>query len=249
MACTKKGKMSKKRYSHIFFDLDNTLWDFHTNSFHALHTAFQKFPELNESTDFTLFFNTYSKYNHELWEAYRNKKVVKKELVLQRFQKTIDELNVSGVDAGEMNSLYLSEMPKQKKLIEGAVELLNYLTVKGYSLLIITNGFREVQFKKLEATGLAKYFTKVFISEDIQSPKPHRQIFEYAVKSSNAPKNKSLMVGDDWEVDVNGAINFGMDAVLFSQESYKNEQKLKIIRQNRNLVYVVDELKDLMRIL
>lgn len=241
--------MSKKRYSHIFFDLDNTLWDFHTNSFHALHAAFQKFPELNESTDFTLFFNTYSKYNHELWEAYRNKKVVKKELVRQRFQKTFHELNVSGVDAGEMNSLYLNEMPKQKKLVEGAIELLEYLTVKGYSLLIITNGFREVQFKKLEVTGLAKYFNKVFISEDIQSPKPHRQIFEYAAKSSNAPKNKSLMVGDDWEVDIKGATDFGIDAVFYIAGKQNDEQKIKFIKQNRNLVYLVDKLINLKRIL
>jgi len=241
--------MSKKRYTHIFFDLDNTLWDFHTNSFHALHAAFQKFPNLNESTDFTTFFNTYSKYNHELWNAYRNKKVAKKELVLQRFQKTFHELNVSGVDAGEMNSLYLSEMPKQKKLVEGAVELLEYLTVKGYSLLIITNGFREVQFKKLEITGLAKYFNKVFISEDIQSPKPHRQIFEYAVKSSNAPKNKSLMVGDDWDVDIKGATDFGIDAVFYKAGQQNDEQKIKFIKQNKNLVYSVNSLKDLRSIL
>jgi putative hydrolase of the HAD superfamily len=241
--------MSKKRYSHIFFDLDNTLWDFHTNSFHALHTVFQKFPKLYNKIDFTQFFNTYSKHNHELWEAYKNKKVVKKELVLQRFQKTFSELNISAIDAAEMNSLYLSEMPKQRQLVEGAIELLDYLTAKGYLLLIITNGFREVQLKKLEETGLSKYFNKVFISEDVQSPKPHRQIFEYAVKSSNASKSKSLMVGDDWEVDIKGATDFGIDAVFFKANNQNDEQQVKLIKQNRNLVYSVNMLKDMKSVL
>jgi putative hydrolase of the HAD superfamily len=123
------------------------------------------------------------------------------------------------IDADEMNALYLSEMPKQKVLNEGVIDILNYLTKKRYHLNIITNGFKEVQRKKIETSGLKPYFDKIFISEEIKFPKPERGIFEYSIKSANALKNKSIMVGDDWDVDVLGAINFGIDAVHYKKNT------------------------------
>ncbi len=201
----------KKRYTHIFFDLDNTLWDFETNSFYAMKETFRHYKLDEKGVDFRFFFETYSKHNHQLWQDYRNGKVVKNELKRLRFQKTFTDLEINDIDSLEMNQFYLTEMPGQTYLIEGAVELLDYLKSKGYFLFIITNGFREVQHKKLEATGLKKYFTKVFISEDIKAPKPSKEIFEYALKSANAKKKRSLMVGDDPIVDIEGAFHFGMD--------------------------------------
>jgi len=205
----------RKKYTHLFFDLDNTLWDFKTNSLHALRATFVELGLNQKSVRFEQFFEAYSVHNHNLWEDYRNKKVRKAELTRQRFQLTFDELGITGINADEMNHRYLTEMPKQNHLEEGAIELLDDLKAKRYKLFIITNGFKEVQLKKMHTSGLQPYFEKVFISEEVKAPKPDPMIFEHAVKSTNAKKSCSLMLGDDWNVDIKGALNFGMDAIYY----------------------------------
>jgi putative hydrolase of the HAD superfamily len=227
-------KMNKK-YTHIFFDLDNTLWDFERNSRNAMFVAFHQF-KLDGLCKFNLFFETYTKHNHALWESYRKNEVVKKELTRLRFENTFTELELNGVDAIEINNLYLNEMPKQKKLNEGVTEILIYLKKKRYHLNIITNGFREVQREKIETSGLKPYFDKIFISEEIKSPKPEREIFEYSIKSANAKKVNSIMVGDDWEVDVLGAVNCGIDAVHYQN---RIEQNLTKVSNPNNTPYTI----------
>ena len=100
-------------------------------------------------------------------------------------------------------------------LFPGTLDTLCNLKAKGYQMHIITNGFREVQNKKLVHSGLSGFFTKVFISEDIQANKPNQQIFEHALKSTNARKKKSVMIGDNWDTTIEGALNFGMDQIMF----------------------------------
>lgn len=213
-----------KKYTHLFFDLDNTLWDFEKNSKKAMVEAFN-FYELQNQADFELFFNVYSKHNTKLWQSYRNKEVGKKELIKKRFENTFKDLGIAGVDPEEMNNHYLKVMPKQKELFDGVIDVLDYLRKKNYLLFIITNGFREVQNEKMVSSGLDPFFSKIFISEDIKTPKPCREIFEYAVKSANAKKSKSIMIGDDWEVDIIGALNFGMDAIHYTNNDYLNIQR------------------------
>ena len=240
--------MRNRKYTHVFFDLDNTLWDFENNSRNAMLQTFNFF-EIKEGTDFDLFFEIYSLHNHALWESYRNKEIGKNELIKQRFQKTLSELNIQGIEPEEMNEHYLSEMPKQKILNPGALEILYYLKSKRYELSIITNGFREVQLKKLQSSGLDSFFTKVFISEVIKTPKPGREIFEYAVKSTNAKKAKSIMVGDDWEVDVLGALQYGIDAVHFDPLYSTGFQEVENPTKGSVLVFKTASLEDLKLIL
>jgi putative hydrolase of the HAD superfamily len=119
-----------------------------------------------------------------------------------------------------LNDAYLTEMPRQLRLVPGAVKVLDYLHHR-YKMSIITNGFKEVQVEKLSQTGLMKYFDKVFISEEIGAQKPHKKIFEHAVKSMNALKKKSLMIGDSWDADIVGAQLFGMDQIYYCPKSEK----------------------------
>ncbi len=196
----------------------------------------------NNGVEFDRFFAIYNQNNDALWEAYRKKEFTKKELTSHSFQLTFDALNMTGIDALEMNELYLSEMPKQTHLIEGAREILHLAKSRGYRMFIITNGFKEVQQQKLLNTDLAGYFEKLFISEEIKTPKPGRQIFEYAVKSANAKKQKSLMIGDDWDVDIQGARNFGMDAVFYNRLKDTVDSK-------HNSVTIIESLNELTDIL
>ncbi len=235
----------KRKYSHLFFDLDNTLWDFSANSYDAMKSAFTRVDWQLSKTEFDLFFYAYSENNRMLWDEYRKGNVLKKELVSLRFQKTFDELRIKGIDPLEMNDIYLEEMPRQTRLVNGAESVLEYLKNRGYEMFIITNGFTQVQHKKLESAGIRKYFKKVFISEEILAPKPAREIFEYALKSANAPKVRSIMIGDDYESDIRGALDFGIDAVYINSHKDNNNSLFSEGFNFRNLLFRINSLSEI----
>ncbi|MCX6238313.1 MAG: YjjG family noncanonical pyrimidine nucleotidase [Bacteroidia bacterium] len=205
-----------KKYTHLFFDLDNTIWDFNSNSFDALYIALDKLQLLGVIGSYDTFFKIYSEVNERLWDLYRQGMMTKKVLSVQRFEESFEKnetpLNIGGE---VVNDAYLAEMPLQTKLVEGARKVLDYLHGR-YEVAIITNGFKEVQYDKIQKSDLSKYFRKIFISEEIGAQKPGRQIFEYAVKSMNAPKRSSLMIGDSWDVDIVGAMKFGIDQIYYN---------------------------------
>lgn len=236
---------AKKKYTHLFFDLDNTLWNFDVNSYHAMQASFSHYNLQTGKCNFDLFFTVFSENNKLLWDQYRQGTIQKKELIRLRFQQTFEALSITDVDAIEMNEHYLGEMPKQKKLMPGAKVLLDYLTSKGYALFIITNGFSQVQQKKMEAAGILKYFRKIFVSEAVKAPKPAKQIFEYALKSAHAPKAFSLMIGDDYHSDISGALNFGMDAVYLTHDINSLTSELFEKKQTRARLYQINELQEL----
>jgi len=202
-------------YTHLFFDLDNTLWDFNANSYDALYDAMKKMDILPKIGDYDRYFSVYHDVNERLWALYRDNKMTKNVLRGLRFEESLELNGTPMPGIGDaINEAYLTEMPKQLRLVPGAITVLDYLHHK-YRMAVITNGFREVQVEKLDQSGLRKYFDKMIISEEVGAQKPHRMIFEHAVKSMNAPKKKSLMIGDSWEADIIGARQFGMDQIYF----------------------------------
>ena len=214
--------MTTKKYTHLFFDLDNTIWDFNSNSFDALYTALDKLGLLERIGSYADFFKIYSDVNERLWDLYRHGLMTKKVLGVKRFEESFEKngtpVNIGG---GVVNDAYLTEMPSQTRLVKGAREVLDYLHGR-YEIAIITNGFKEVQYDKIKKSELSKYFSKIFISEEIGAQKPGKKIFEHSIKSMNAPKKSSLMIGDSWEVDIVGAMNFGIDQIYYNP---KIEQK------------------------
>ncbi|HWS01339.1 MAG TPA: YjjG family noncanonical pyrimidine nucleotidase [Prolixibacteraceae bacterium] len=209
------------KYTHLFFDLDNTLWDFNANSYDALYLALKKMDLLEKIGAYDSYFSIYHKVNERLWDLYKDNKITKNVLRGLRFEESLELNNTPMPGIGDaLNGVYLEEMPKQLKLVPGALVVLDFLHHR-YRMSIITNGFREVQGDKLLQSGLKKYFDKVFISEEVGAQKPHRKIFEHAVKSMNAPKKKSLMIGDSWDADIIGARQFGMDQVYYCPDPEK----------------------------
>ena len=204
-----------RTYDHLFFDLDNTLWDFTTNSRLAMEQTLIQNELLPRLGSFDSYFRHYEQINHSLWNDYHSKKITKQKLITERFSRSMQSFGIIDYDWKVLNSRYLDNMALQTQLFPGTMETLTALKSKGYQMHIITNGFREVQHSKLFNCGLTGFFTKVFISEDIQTTKPHQQIFEHALKSTNAQKKRSIMIGDSWDTDIVGALEFGMDQIMF----------------------------------
>lgn len=205
-----------KKYTHLFFDLDNTLWDYDANSYEALKIALRKLGLLQKIKDYPIFYSNFYSINEECRILFRENKISKREKRVGRFEKTLVlfGISINGI-ADAINEAYLKEISLQLKLIDGAKEILDYLHGK-YRLAIITNGFMESQREKIEQSGLIKYFEKIFLSEEIGSQKPDPLIFKHAIRTMNASEDSSLMIGDSWTTDVLGAMRMGIDQIYFN---------------------------------
>ena len=242
-----------RTYDHLFFDLDNTLWDFTTNSRLAMEQTLIQNGLIPRLASFDSYFRYYEQINHSLWNDYHSKKITKQKLITERFSRSMQPFGIIDYDWKVLNSRYLENMALQTQLFPGTLETLTSLKSKGYQMHIITNGFREVQHSKLINCGLNEFFTQIFISEDIQTTKPHRQIFEHALKSTNAQKKRSIMIGDSWDTDIFGALEFGMDQIMFSNHGnneipdHVNSLRLKgntsfLQLKHNTRTYIVEEI-------
>lgn len=219
-----------KKYTHIFFDLDHTLWDTDRNAEESLRELFDEL-KLEEKgiPGFENFHEKYRGHNEKLWGLYAENKVGKDAVRLHRFLNTFQDFEINDNDAAnKLADLFVSRTPRKKHLIPGAIELLEELKER-FHLSIITNGFKEAQYTKLDASDIKKYFTSVFISEEVGVHKPDPKIFHHAVKNSGANSAaECMMIGDTFQTDVFGALNAGMTAVHYSPDN-KNVHAYPVI--------------------
>lgn len=208
-----------KHKKHLFFDFDDTLWDFQKNSSAVLHELFYEFElEAKLKAELSEFLAAYKKVNHEFWSRYYKKQISKQQLRDHRFNETF---KLFGYDHFEENLLvteqYLKRAPLGSSLKEGCVDTLEYLK-DNYRLHIITNGFKEVFSIKMESCGIREYFDQIIISEEHQLIKPEEKIFRLAESFAGAEKEECVMIGDNLESDVQGALNAGWEAIYFAEE-------------------------------
>lgn len=215
----------------IFFDLDRTLWDFDKNSESALRIIYDELKLSDHSSSFDSFMTIYRDINARFWRDYAEGKIDKIELRNGRFTDTLKEFKIDNAKMGEdMSSRYLEISPYQTHLFPSTKEVLTDLKNSNYKLHIITNGFKEVQFTKLENSGIIHFFDDILCSEEVGKAKPHPLVFEGALKRTNAKAANSIMIGDDFNADVVGAENAGIRGVLFDPlKKYKGKSGLERI--------------------
>ena len=199
----------------IFFDLDHTLWDFEKNSALAFKLILDR---MNIAVDINAYLEVYVPINHKYWEMYRKDEISHEELRFGRFRKAFDAIGfeISDEDVLAVSSEYIRCLPLHNHLFEGTIEILEYLNQK-YRLHIITNGFDEVQRRKIENSGIGHYFKTVTNSETAGAKKPNPRIFEHAFQLAGSQKESSVMIGDCIDADVRGALDCGIDAIFFCQ--------------------------------
>ena len=225
------------KYKHLFFDLDHTLWDFEANSEATLREMFDSYQLARFFNDYDDFHAKYEVHNLYLWAQYRRNKVDKKTLNVQRFYLPFSEVGFDDlIVAQQFAKDYLDICATKTLLFPNALEVLKQLKER-YQLHIITNGFKEVQNKKLDNSGLRPFFTNIFISELIGVQKPDKYFFEYSIKSSHANPKECLVIGDSWEADIMGAKKAGLDQVFFNTKGVsRNEEVTFEIKKLRELL-------------
>ena len=217
--------MKLNNIRHIFFDLDHTLWDFDRNS--AL--TFKKiFSDNNIEVELEKFLSIYEPLNLAYWKLYREDKIDKPSLRYGRLADTFNELKYSISDdlIHKLSEDYIAFLTTHNHLFENAVDVLEYLN-PNYNLHIITNGFKEVQFGKLQKAKIHHYFDTVTNSEMVGVKKPNPIIFNHALSLANALPEESIMIGDNYEADILGALNIGLDAICFNYHDQNIDTHVK----------------------
>jgi putative hydrolase of the HAD superfamily len=220
--------MFKNLVTDVFFDLDHTLWDFEKNS--AL-TFEEILPKHGVEIALNDFLEVYVPANLVFWRLFREEKITKAELRYQRLKSVFDTLGYTVSDT-TINSLadeYINQLSNHTHLFPYTLEILDYLKPK-YKLHIITNGFQEIQTKKLINSGIAHYFEQVIDSEMAGVKKPNPIIFNLALYKAKVNASAALMIGDSLEADILGAKKAGLYALHFNAHGEAEHQHSPMIK-------------------
>lgn len=207
-----------KQYNHLFFDLDHTLWDFERNSaesltdiYHAYNLASHGVLSLGD------FVRTFISINTKLWDEFDQGKITHSYIREHRFRIVFEQLGIQPLTFNDnLGEEYLKLLPQKTHLLDGAIDLLEYLSDKGYHLHIVSNGFDFIQTRKMQSANIYHFFKHIITNEKAGAKKPDAQIFRYATNAANATHQESLMIGDNWIADIEGALNFGIDAAFYN---------------------------------
>jgi putative hydrolase of the HAD superfamily len=208
------------KYKDLFIDFDDTLYDTYGNSVISLCETYEAY-HLDRYFDAPqVFYDAYWAANIDLWTRYSKGEITRPYLIVERFRRPLsvgEGLDVTEQLCLEMSDRFLDFCSSKSGVVEGAHQLMDYLKRKGYRMHLCSNGFHEVQYKKLTACGLKDYFDTVVLSEDAGFNKPSKQFFDYALKMSGAHKETTIMIGDNLQTDIVGAHDAGFDTILFNR--------------------------------
>ncbi len=214
------------KYRVLFFDLDHTLWDFERNSVATLQQLYDECQLKEQGVgEFDDFNHVYHEINDRMWDKFRKGQLSREDLRWKRMWQTLVHYKVNNETlAKQMSERYLEILPEQTHVFPHTYDLLDYCATKDYELHLITNGFEATQHQKLKNAKLAHYFDQMITSEMAMSMKPQKEIFEYALRSTGAKVDESIMIGDALEVDILGALQIGMDAVYFNPHAKPHQE-------------------------
>ena len=215
------------KYTDIFIDFDDTLYDTHGNAILALKELFDDFHldrYFARLEDFTV---PYWQTNVELWDLYAHGKIERDYLMVERFRRPLAEgwlpggkehFDPSREYCLEVSDHFLDLCACKPGVVEGAHQLVRAMKEAGLRLHICSNGFHEVQYRKLRSCGLLEAFDSIILSEDAGANKPSKQFFDYAFSQTGASPDRTLMIGDNFQTDILGAKAVGLDVMFFNRK-------------------------------
>lgn len=195
----------------LFFDWDHTLWDHDLN---AREVLLDLAVEYELDIEPLSYWASFEKINTGLWDQYAAGEISQAELRETRFVRFFEELRIEG-PSSEFGDKYLERAPRKTNLMPGAFELIQDLAAH-YPLYILTNGFDDIQFVKIEGAGMRSFFQEIITSQQVGTKKPSPLFYEYALERAGIKAEEALMIGDHVEADVRGALNVGIPAIHYN---------------------------------
>lgn len=234
----------EKRYKDIFLDFDDTLYDTHGNADIALNELYEDFDLHKHFDNIEAFRTPYWQTNVELWKQYAAGEIDRATLIIERFRRPLSLghglENASEEYCLKVSDRFLDLCAIKPGVIDGAHEVMQYLMSRGYGLHMCSNGFHEVQYRKLKACGMNNYFDTIVLSEDAGANKPLKRYFDYAFSTTGASPQHTIMIGDNFQADIIGAKGAGMDVMWFNPHHNKATETVN---------YEIHCLRDILQIL
>lgn len=235
-----------KDYKAIFIDWDDTIGDFAGAAFRSLHDLFDQHNLAACYSSFERFYELYEQHNLDLWKRYGLDEVTKEYLEFDRMfyplmmadrplqtEQTIQLAVKMGEEHLQHTTDYFSLLPDAERVVR-------YLSAK-YPLVVLSNGFVSVQYRKIDKSGLRDCFADIVLSEEVGCQKPNKRIFEIALERNGLSKEDVLMIGDSWTSDIQGAINAGIDQLWIQREDVRQSEQ--------HATYKVNNLRDVLSML
>lgn len=229
----------------LLIDLDDTLWDTRYNNKEGLRELYTALDWGQYFVSFEDYFSVYIVHNEYLWEEYNHSRVTKEYLSIDRLRHPLREMmELEDSQWLEIDKQYKELVKQQTRLCPGALETMAYLNAR-YKTCILSNGFGELQFDKLERSGLAAFCDGVVLSEDVGVQKPDRRIFDHALEKMSYSADESLVIGDRYGTDIVGASGAGLESIWYNPDGLEQPSK-EIVS---GLLTTVSDLRELQRIL
>ena len=199
------------KYKDLFIDFDDTLYDTYGNSVIALQETYEAYGLARYFANPQIFYDAYWQTNINLWTQYSKGEITRDYLIVERFRRPLSV--GEGLNVTDAYCLEMSDC------------FLDH----------------EVQYKKLAACGLKDYFDTIILSEDAGVNKPSPQFFDFELQRAGAQRDTTLMIGDNLQTDIMGAMASGLDALFFNR--YPEHEKTTAP------TFIVTSLRDIMKIL
>ncbi len=230
----------------LLIDLDDTLWATSINNKQALEKLYKELAWDRFFSSFSHYYDVYSPINIDLWVAYNDNSIDMQTLSIERMRRPLQSrgIELSDEDCKTYNKLFLKFIQDESLLCPYALEVLAYLKGK-YRICILSNGFGEIQYRKLSDTGLATYVDEVILSSDIGINKPNRHIFDYALEKMKAKREEVLMIGDSWCSDIHGASNAGIKSIWYNVKGYELPEDPSTVVP----IHIISDLRELKKLL
>lgn len=237
-------------YTDIFIDFDDTLYDTYGNAVIALNELYEHYELGRYFNNPGQFFDIYWQTNHKLWHQYAHGQISRDYLMIERMRRPLQAgttadgkpLTPTTQQCADMGNKFLKLCADKPGTVEGAHQLMEYLKHKNYKLHMCSNGFHEVQYHKLRASKLIEYFDTIILSEDAKANKPSPKFFDYAIQTSKATRETTIMIGDNIETDIRGAKQAGIATIFFNRFNLQHPD-------NQIADYEVNKLSDITQIL
>ena len=224
-------------YKYLFFDLDNTLYDFDASEKIALeHTLIENNVVFSEN-----HLQTYKKINKACWTRFENGEISQGKLRYLRYELFLEALNLDA-DFVAFGDLYLRKLSESACLFPETTSVLEQLH-GNFELVLISNGLKEVQRPKIRKSGIYDYFKTIVISDEIGVAKPHAGFFDYTFEQLNHPnKNEVLVIGDNLNSDIKGGINYDLDTCWLNLHKIDYEGVIKP-------KYIIENIMEILNVL
>jgi len=236
-----------KTYKALLLDWDDTIGDFHNAAYRSLQDIYAGYGLDACYDSFDDYYAVYSEHNTYLWEQYGLDRVTKDYLEFDRFfypqmmaphpfpiAKAIEQAQRMAQDHLHHTTDYFSPLP-------GAVDAVRRLATR-YPLIIVSNGFVSVQYKKIELSGLRDCFAHIVLSEEVGCQKPNPKIYQEALRRCGLAADEVMMIGDSWTSDIQGAQAAGIDQMCIVDPAKPTDP-------DRTATYKVADLSDAARML